>query len=448
MPLPRQISLRKKRRQYPGEPAGLPAKIVWHFHRKRKKLITKAIYRIRIKGDTLDELSKFDRFQLKWLGKFLQDSTYLPLATYAKIAHSVMTLAPTARLVTQPPRLPQAPAQPIEKEHPALQAYVFIKAEVAANSSAIVVGNRIGVPQFYVSRPTAVITEPHKLLWQSQDGLGMIKRSSQTQQAEGIMLFASGSANWYHWLIESLPAAYFSLNLPNGLNKLPLVISSDIAELPTFRDSLELFRNNREVLILDSGDHLFSRLVAVDSLVEEPFNMRPGHWPKASDYSFHLPAMRQYRAAILESLGITAPTQSKRIFLARGHSRRSYNQSELLEIAERYGFSAVYPERLTFREQVELLASASHVVGPSGAAFANSLFCQSGTRLVSWLPPEYKNFSSYMNIANATESQLRYLFCKPDQPICSSFDAFVATYQVDAMDFEQAIRSALYASEY
>ncbi|MHA7852714.1 glycosyltransferase family 61 protein [Roseovarius sp.] len=145
----------------------------------------------------------------------------------------------------------------------------------------------------------------------------------------------------------------------------------------------------------------------------------------------------------MDSLGIALEAPTKKLFLARGHSRRSYNQEDLLKIAQRHGFEAFYPEKHSFREQVETFARAKCIVGPSGAAFANSIFCQKDTRLLSWLVSNYSGFCSYSNIATAVGTQLRYMFVDADTEIKSTFDAYNATYNVDEAQFEQTLETML-----
>ena len=46
------------------------------------------------------------------------------------------------------------------------------------------------------------------------------------------------------------------------------------------------------------------------------------------------------------------------------------------------GFELVATELLSFKEQVRLFSEADIIVGPSGAAFANIIFCQPGTKVI------------------------------------------------------------------
>lgn len=435
----------KKRKIYPGEPEGLWRRLVWHFHRKRKKIARLSVHEGLVHLASTADFGLVTHLKLKIFSKDVQS---MLLVAHADVATNSLTIAPTSVSTVGPACAPGVPPQRIETLMPAVQAHVFDSAVAATESTAIMANGRIGVPKFYVGHEQAVISDQNHLLWHGRDGQCLVMQSAIRSQGSGIMLFASGSTNWYHWLFENLPAAFLTEGMPDELRDLPLVIPAEIAGMASFRDSLELFRSGREVVPLGPGLHRFERLVMVDSLVREPMNLRNGAWPVATDYAFSCETLRQFRSAIMGRLGIGATAQTKRVFLARGNNRRTFNQSELLAIAERHGFSVAFPERLSFREQVELLASAAVVIGPSGAAFANTLFCQPGTRLLSWLPPQYSGFCSYTNVATVTKSSLRYLFTTPDRPLKGTHDAFRAGYAVDINAFEAAVRLALESPEY
>jgi hypothetical protein len=435
--------LRRRKRNYEGAPDAFLPRVVYHYHRKRRKianqLITKHIEFVPSEA----ELGLRGRLLLGYFRRFSSHYKALPIVGYGAATQALGPVAePTTATVTAP-CAPGGTPQHCERASPDIEARILENALVAACSSAFVANGRIVVPDYYVDRADAVISDRRLLYWQGADRMGLILQSPGDSYEAGLSLFASGAYNWYHWLIEVLPAAFLSERLSPDLARVPLVIPAEIAELATFRESLELFRNGREVITLGPGTHHFDRLILIDGPVREPMNMRPGKWPSLDDYAFNPTVLEAYRNAIRDRLGVTAGRHDDRIFLARGHGRRAYNQDELLAIAERHGFRPVYPERLTFREQVETLTGAAFVIGPSGAAFANTLFCQPGTRLLSWLVPQYAGFCSYANIATVTGSELRYLFATPDRPIESSFDAFWAEYRIDPAEFEAALRMAL-----
>jgi capsular polysaccharide biosynthesis protein len=58
------------------------------------------------------------------------------------------------------------------------------------------------------------------------------------------------------------------------------------------------------------------------------------------------------------------------------------NEDKLAERLADLAFEIIEPERLTTEEQIATFASADMVVGPSGSAMFNVVFCRPGTKLV------------------------------------------------------------------
>lgn len=73
-----------------------------------------------------------------------------------------------------------------------------------------------------------------------------------------------------------------------------------------------------------------------------------------------------------------------RVFLARKPWlwAQLVNAPEIEAVADEHDFTVVYPEELTFVEQVNLLANASRVVAPEGSALFLCYFASPGTRLL------------------------------------------------------------------
>ncbi len=68
---------------------------------------------------------------------------------------------------------------------------------------------------------------------------------------------------------------------------------------------------------------------------------------------------------------------SRRLYISRAGTRRVTNESELRPILHRFGIEFVEDVPRSLREQIDLFAAASLVVGPHGAAFTN----------IVWTPP-------------------------------------------------------------
>jgi capsular polysaccharide biosynthesis protein len=136
-----------------------------------------------------------------------------------------------------------------------------------------------------------------------------------------------------------------------------------------------------------------------------------------------------------------APVQSganralERVFLARRqNSDRDFNSAEVEAWARADGFHAVYPEEFSFAQQVALFRSATHIIGPTGAAFSNVLFGSSelrALRLHGGAQP-YDNF--FANLASVSGCAVFDLSCS-----ATSGGSFL----VEEQSFRNAVRLLL-----
>ena len=82
------------------------------------------------------------------------------------------------------------------------------------------------------------------------------------------------------------------------------------------------------------------------------------------------------------------PSDARRIYVSRrlnAHRplrRPLLNEATIEREAERMGFRVVFPESLSFRQQIGLFAGADFIVGPSGSGMLNSLFSAPDTRVL------------------------------------------------------------------
>jgi tetratricopeptide (TPR) repeat protein len=87
-----------------------------------------------------------------------------------------------------------------------------------------------------------------------------------------------------------------------------------------------------------------------------------------------------------------APRDGLRLFFSRelgDYARRSLvNEPELVDVARERGFEILDPGVLSIRRQMELMASASVVCAPTGAALTNLLFGRRGLRALCLTPSE------------------------------------------------------------
>jgi hypothetical protein len=94
------------------------------------------------------------------------------------------------------------------------------------------------------------------------------------------------------------------------------------------------------------------------------------------------------KAIIREVYDRVVPIRSRhadgsRVFLSRRPAlARLANAPEVEEVFSELGFRVIYPEDLSFRDQMRIFSSASVISGFAGSAMHNCVFCAPGTALI------------------------------------------------------------------
>jgi capsular polysaccharide biosynthesis protein len=127
----------------------------------------------------------------------------------------------------------------------------------------------------------------------------------------------------------------------------------------------------------------------------------------------------------------------KKIFLRRKSGLRNYNQDEVFDYLSVLGFSEIFMEDLSFLEQVRTVHHADYIVGPTGAAWTNLIFCRSGTKGLCWMADEFGDFSAYSSIAGMVGVDLRYVTYEAG--ISSTRALYAKDYHIDLSMIEKGL---------
>ena len=113
-----------------------------------------------------------------------------------------------------------------------------------------------------------------------------------------------------------------------------------------------------------------------------PCNPRP---PKLQGHShgiFSTEALWAVRDACKHLMPNEGSAIGKRIYVRRNAGvRKLVNDQQINDILAAAGFTVVAPEELSFSEQVRLFSQAELVIGATGAAIANLIFCPPGCKV-------------------------------------------------------------------
>lgn len=214
---------------------------------------------------------------------------------------------------------------------------------------------------------------------------------------KGIFLLGFASYNYYHLTIEIMSRLAY-IDAFEEYREFPLLVDEIMMKIPQYKDLVEKFNiYNHPIIMLDSDE-----MVKVNNIVYPsyntwmPINVKSREMVYPRDFIIAQSALDNIR-----SYKRDLPVEKeKKIIISRKNTSniRLKNGVEVVKLFEKYGFEVVHTEDLTYDEQVQLFHQAKCIVGTSGAALTNIVYCQENTDIICIIPEEYK-FYMYSTIA-------------------------------------------------
>lgn len=261
---------------------------------------------------------------------------------------------------------------------------------------------------------------------------------------DAIFFGGNGSSNYYHWLIEITPKIIRARASGLIVNDTNIIVPDEIFYYPQLVEllKLSLLGVSPNILRLSKLNLAFvTRLTYISGENSLVFNSRLNY--SATNFcTFGAWSLNAIRQSVLTSrLKYTGGTQKlERIFLVRGNGlARKYNESALVVIAESYGFTPVLMSSLSLCEQAEIFNSGKVIIGPSGAAWANLVFCCAGLKCLTWLPECHKDFSVYSSIGKYFGAEVHAFSVRTKN------DGLHDEYHIEADYFETQLRALIEA---
>lgn len=227
----------------------------------------------------------------------------------------------------------------------------------------------------------------------------------------GLMMFGLQSRNYGHWFCEFVPRmlCYNDPRCPDGI---PLCIDD---HMPASHEEILrlLDTRDRPVIKLPPKPVEFGLLGVAPVPAFFPFDMKPGRpfydtvWPADIFAAVRSQILDRARAR-----GVLSGRTDRRLFISREAftQRALVNEAEIAERLRPLGFEVIYPETLSFLEQVEAFHSAALVVGSSSSALSNALFCGPGCRILGLIHEELSfNFRGYTSFIEAGGARIMFL---------------------------------------
>ena len=236
---------------------------------------------------------------------------------------------------------------------------------------------------------------------------------------EGAVFCDGVARNYAHWLTEVLPRIAVFYADPER-SSIPLVVDQGLHQ--NIMASLSaVVPAQAQVYILPSGVSLsIKRLHYVHAVGYIPFEPRGG---AHSDGVFAPEAMKNMILRIKAFFSTHEAQSRRRIYVKRNSSiRHMVNSAEVEAMLVAMGFEVVEPEKMSFSEQVRTFHEAEAVVGATGAAMANLLFCRAPCRIVIFMSTHPDTpYYYWPSVAKSVGLQVGYVLCPPVLPKSTSF---------------------------
>lgn len=215
----------------------------------------------------------------------------------------------------------------------------------------------------------------------------LVKKQKPTNEIEsGIMISGKFSFNYYHNIYENL----IRILLIKEYNELipqnvPVIIDEDVLKINSLKLIFEKLMENTErkyLSICKEKDYVVKELYYFSSINHlTPQHTNP-YIEKASDFLFDKTYFERYKKYLI-SLKDEKTDFPKRIFISRMNIRkRNFNEESVYQTLKPLGFVMIAPETLPFEKQIALFNNAEFIVGGSGAAFTNMMFCSEDCRTI------------------------------------------------------------------
>ncbi len=194
---------------------------------------------------------------------------------------------------------------------------------------------------------------------------------------KGLFLMQRVDTNYNIWMTTCLTRLLPLLDTKE-FETLPIFISEGMP--PTHEEILRLLAPANEFIRIPHQMVFLVRRGIFPSEINRYYESAQSDDMRNGIFRVDVPAMRELARRLFAALALPPVDRADRkILLHRANYRIIKNSKEIYGLARQAGFEIIQPEKLSFKEQVDLFRQASHILGPAGAAMTNLIFAPEGS---------------------------------------------------------------------
>ena len=221
----------------------------------------------------------------------------------------------------------------------------------------------------------------------------------EDEVTEAINLCGLAAFNYYHLTFEILSRLEYVRQYLDDNPDTVVLIDEDAKKYPQFVDLVDMILKGASVRYVSQYRMVHCKKMIYPSMnTWMPLELKNKNDFRISDNLIAQSAVDNIRKCTQE-LRIQKE-KGKKVFISRRKAAfsRIVNEDKVIELFEKAGYLIVCTEKLDYDEQVKLFSSASCIVGASGAALTNLVYCNPKTVFGCIIPKKYE-FCIYSSIA-------------------------------------------------
>lgn len=225
---------------------------------------------------------------------------------------------------------------------------------------------------------------------------------------KGIYIGGNFSGNLYHYVYEYIIKFYLIQQDAIPLD-IPIIVDSSVKRIPQFKEILDIF-TKRTIIYVDKLEMRKVSLLYYPSFVNAiPPNMSKMETVSTEDVVFDIEAILFLRKKFMLYIGSSDMKASRKIFISRKVTKwRKYNEAEIMQFLTEMDYEIVYPESMSYKEQLILFNQASDIVAASGAALTSIICCQPKTNVTVLISTKI-DLAIFSTIAKTIGVNLKYI---------------------------------------
>jgi capsular polysaccharide biosynthesis protein len=216
--------------------------------------------------------------------------------------------------------------------------------------------------------------------------------------------------NYAHWITEVLPRICLFCS-DERFRDMPIIVNEGLHR-NLMKSLFIVAGSERMIFLLPVGRAVrIERLLAVSPTGYVPFGRRTNELDGHLQGQFSPFAVNFLKTKIINHLNFDNTPGPKKIVIRRNSGTRVLlNRNAIEKLLVDRGFVVVEPEKLSFSEQVRIFSQAETIVGATGAAFANIVFCRPSSKLVIMIAKhESMPYWYWQNMAHSVGCQVNYV---------------------------------------